>query len=544
MKLFLYYASHSIFNQIKKLLRTWVAVFILVCVLLGGLIGIGAGFLIESLPEGETPPADEEVLPEEEEEMPTAEEIHVIADLVTTAVLLVALTLGILRADKSGSQIFQGGDVALLFPSPMKPQSVLLFRLSCGLGSILIVGLYLLFQIPNMIELGAVFIVSLFLALGLTVVLSQFVSVLFYLLSTAHPRMKKYLRGGLYAFLALLLLGVFAVYETTGVSPIEAAALFFASPYTRLFPLFGWLKGGFMYAMEGDLLFAAIGFLMAAAGGAGLLALCYRIKADYYEEAVAATEEKAAALLAASEGRAAARKKERADGVRRDGLRHGNGASVFFFKAVYNRFRFAYFRVFTKTSVLYLFAAACVAAVYLLTTKGKGDGLTYLFVTGLILGGLSFFRALGSPLNTDLSQSVFFMSPDSHRSKLFYSLLGGSACLALDLIPALLVSTLVFWVNPLYTLLLLLFIASVDLYSAGVGVFLELILPTSLDKNVRAVFLVMFVYFGLLPVAAALILGWLLVNAILGFLLGTATCLAVGGVLLLFAPAILSSGRR
>ena len=543
MKLFFYYASHALFNQVKKLLRTWVAVFILVCVLLGGLIGVGAGLLAEHALPDEEPPVEEEVLPEE---APTTEEVLLIADLVATGVLLLALTLGLLRADKSGNEIFQGGDVAILFSSPMKPQSVLLFRLTCGLGSMLILALYLLFQIPSMLSMGVgfVFVLSLFLTLGLTVVLSQFVSVLFYLLSSAYRKVKKSLRAWLYAFLALLVLGVFAVYMRNGGTPVAAAMSFFSSPYTRLFPLFGWLKGGFMYALEGKPLLSAIGFLLSAAGGALVLLLCYRVKADYYEEAVSATEERTARLAAAAEGRTIKRKKERADRLKRDGLRHGRGASVFFFKALYNRFRFATLRVFTKTSVLYLFVSLCVAAVYLLATKGEGDGRTYLFVTGLILGGLSFFRALGSPLNTDLAQNIFFMSPDSHRSKLFYSLLGGSACLFLDLLPALLVSTLLLWVNPLYTLLLLLFAVSIDLYSSGVGVFLELVLPASLDKNIRAAFFVLFVYFGLLPVAAALLLGWLLVNAVLGFLLGTLSALLVGGVLLLFAPAILSSGRK
>ena len=38
MRLFGYYALHSFVNQLKKLCRTWVLVFILVCLVLGGLI--------------------------------------------------------------------------------------------------------------------------------------------------------------------------------------------------------------------------------------------------------------------------------------------------------------------------------------------------------------------------------------------------------------------------------------------------------------------------------------------------------------------------
>ena len=47
MRLFLYYAAHSVKNQIKKLLKSKVLIFILICVVMGALIGIGAGKLAE-----------------------------------------------------------------------------------------------------------------------------------------------------------------------------------------------------------------------------------------------------------------------------------------------------------------------------------------------------------------------------------------------------------------------------------------------------------------------------------------------------------------
>ena len=45
MKLFGYYAWHSFVNQVRKMLKTWVLIFILVCMLIGGLIGGGAAKL-------------------------------------------------------------------------------------------------------------------------------------------------------------------------------------------------------------------------------------------------------------------------------------------------------------------------------------------------------------------------------------------------------------------------------------------------------------------------------------------------------------------
>ena len=48
MKLFLYYALHTFKNQLKKLFKTWVLVFIVLCALIGGLIGFFAATLSEA----------------------------------------------------------------------------------------------------------------------------------------------------------------------------------------------------------------------------------------------------------------------------------------------------------------------------------------------------------------------------------------------------------------------------------------------------------------------------------------------------------------
>ena len=42
MRLFLYYAAHTFKNQLKKIFKSWVLIFILACALVGGLIGFTA----------------------------------------------------------------------------------------------------------------------------------------------------------------------------------------------------------------------------------------------------------------------------------------------------------------------------------------------------------------------------------------------------------------------------------------------------------------------------------------------------------------------
>ena len=45
MRLFGYYAWHSVVNQLRKLFKTWVLIFLVICMAIGGFIGIGAAML-------------------------------------------------------------------------------------------------------------------------------------------------------------------------------------------------------------------------------------------------------------------------------------------------------------------------------------------------------------------------------------------------------------------------------------------------------------------------------------------------------------------
>ena len=69
MSLFAYYAWHSFKNQLKKLFKTWVLIFLLVCMLLGGLIGGGIATL-ENIAEDQNPGTEIEDITEDPVDVP------------------------------------------------------------------------------------------------------------------------------------------------------------------------------------------------------------------------------------------------------------------------------------------------------------------------------------------------------------------------------------------------------------------------------------------------------------------------------------------
>lgn len=538
MRLFGYYAVHAVFNQIKKLCRTWVVVFILVCALGGGLIGVGVAMLEDKAEENSADEIEEVIDDEPIDPAEMAQRLELIAG----AAILALFIYEALSAEKNGSAIFQPADVALLFPSPMKPQSVLMFRLGTQIGVAVFAGLYMLLQLPNLtvnMGLNLTQALSLILIFALSVLFGKLIQLTLYLLGSNHARVRRGIRPAVYGLLALLLAAYLAAWKTTGGGDVLGTAeALFNAPATRFIPVWGWIKGLVAYACAGDLphFLLSLGLLLAAAvllvWGIG------RMKVDFYEDAMAKSEETAELQREAREKGMLARrgsKAEHSDAVRRDGLRHGWGASVFFHKTLYNRFRFARFGFLTKTTVTYLLAAAGAAIL----ARTVLDDHTLLYPS-LALAALAFFRALGNPLASDTKMELFRSIPESPWKKIGWSLLGGSVCCLLDALPALLLACLLLGTSPLPIPAWLLLILSVDFYATIVGAFIDLSVPGSTGKTVKQLLQIFFVYFGLVPDVALVAYGIVTENAVPFLLIAAAVNIALGLVFFGVTPLFLT----
>ena len=554
MKLFFYYAFHSFVNQLRKVLKTWVAVFLLVCIVIGAAIGFGAAKIsdlkdAQDAIDAQTETVDDVELPPELEDYTdgaTMEETlgidrHQLVELVAGAVILAVFVMQIAGADKNGSKIFLPADVTLLFAAPMRPQSVLLFRLMTQLGMALLGSVYLLFQLPNLtlnLGLSTAAALSIILTWFATIFTAKLTQVLLYLLCSSHERLKANLRRILIAVLAAVLAGYLAFWQSSGLAPAAAAAKLFCAPWTRFSPLWGWLKGVAIFAAEGPLWAAAACLAATALGCVGLMAISLHLDVDFYEDAMSQSEETAermARLQAEQPSRVMLRrKKDRSDRLRRDGLNHGRGASVFFFKTMYNRFRFAHLGFLTKTTETYLAAAVAVAVFCRMVLD-----VYSILPVALVLSACAFFRALGDPLPEDVENDYFRLVPEQTGAKLWYSLLGGAACCALDVLPAMVVGGIVMKAMPWQMLAWTAFAVSVDFFSSTVGTFISVSLPSSMDKTMRQVVMIMFVYFGLIPNAGIMVLGIVLHHVTAAAVIAAGVNVGLGLIFFALSPLFL-----
>lgn len=536
MGLFFYYAWHSLKNQFKKLFKTWVLVFILVCGLIGGLIGWGAA----SLEEMAEDTAEETAEPFEEEET-VIEGDTIVTDLGITgtealemgmmAVTVIALSINILNAEKNGTKLFLPADVTLLFASPLKPQSVLMFRLATQLSTALAGSVYLLFQLPNlMLNMGLSLYsaLSLFAAWFFIMIFSKIVQTLLYLLEAENKNLKNLVRTGLYAFYGIAAAGFIIYSLSSDASLVTKAVSYFNAPATRWIPVIGWVKGFTMSVFENKPLYALLFAVLLLASASFMLIVISRMDCDFYEDAMQKSEETAQLIEKmqnSKRGIAFAGKRKFSEKLDRDGFLRGSGSDVYFFKTLFNRFRFAKFRFFTKTMITYILACAALGLIMRIVVESQSV-LPMMF----LLAAMVFFRSLGNPMNEDVQLSYFTLIPESTFRKLFFSLAGGTASCFLDVLPAVLIGTLITGGSLLSALLWMIPVMTVDFYATCVSTFLDLSIPESIGKTVKQVIQIMFIYFGLLPDIALIAFGFVrgseffaamsvtFVNLFLGFL--------------------------
>lgn len=543
-RLLLYYVGHTFINSIKKLFRTWVIVFFLVCFGIGIVLGVGGGIIgamIDEEMSGDTEDSEYIEEPEEsiEDEMPE-EYVLPTVDLVCSAVILIFLFTSLYGADKNGTSIFNMADVNFLFCAPMKPQTVLLFKTLLQMGLTLVSSIYLAFQIPNLVlnlglPIGTVILA--FAVLIITIIISKLVTVCAYTVVATHPRLRPWVKRSILAAV-ILIAGSFMMYQRTSALPIyESAMKFFASEVSRYIPIYGWLKGIVMYALEGNIAGSILCGLAIVAAGTIAVFLTWHMNADFYEDAIASAQKVQDALQAAQENRRIG--KERPEKLKRDGLT-GEGANVFLHKSIYNRRRFAHLGFFTKTMETYLVVGVGMACV--LRFAAQSSNLT--IITAIYMFFL-FFRSFENPISSELKLNHIYLVPEKPMKKLFYCLIAGEVDNILDFTIPYVVTCIVLMPSSIFEAVAwYLMLVTFQTCAGCMGAFLELSLSTGLNENIMAMLQFFLKTLICVPYIMFIVFGVIL--NILPIMLIICALISVGAiaVMLYFSALLLERGRR
>lgn len=556
MRLWGYYALHTFINTIKKIFKSKVMIVILCSFLIGGVIGGSVGFissLVEDQAQTESSVSKDDKTNDPaqmEEDFMTvhADAIRESIPAATMILLLVVVLWGIYGGSKKGSDFFLMADANILFAAPLKAQTVLMFRLSFQILALLFFTFYLIFQVPSMkliLGLDNFAIVAIFLAWGMLLFMSKLMSVFTYTLTATYEHLKKYVVPFVFAVGLLVVAATGAVYISTGSDYMATLRLTYGADWSNYIPVFGWYKAMVMNVINGHVL-ASLGYM--ALNLVFLIALVWgiwHIKADFYEDALAGAQKRDDMTKAALEGRninkdkkqSAKRAQKLEHKVRKSYELKGWGASVFLHKSILNRRRFSKFGFVTNTLLLYLAIGGLGAAFMAYKTD-----LREISVIGLIMALTLFFRNFGNPIEIESSHNWLFLVPEDPYKKVLYAILAGSVDCVLDLLPGIVVATVILRVNPLMALLWLATLVSMDFMFSCFGLLLQAILPSSAMDVVKSMLQMMLRAFIIVVIAIAFAIGTVLQGLALGAVFCMFTSLAVGTICFIVYPSLLHRG--
>ena len=556
MRLWGYYALHTFINTIKKIFKSKVMIVILCSFLIGGVVGGSVGFissLIEDQAQTESSVSKDDKTNDPaqmEEDFMTvhADAIRESIPAATMILLLVVVLWGIYGGSKKGSDFFLMADANILFAAPLKAQTVLMFRLSFQMLALLFFTFYLIFQVPSMkliLRLDNFAIVAIFLAWGMLLFMSKLMSVFTYTLTATYEHLKKYVVPFVFAVGLLVVAATGAVYISTGNDYMATLRLTYGADWSNYIPVFGWYKAMVMNAINGHV-FASLGYM--ALNLVFLIALVWgiwHIKADFYEDALAGAQKRDDMTKAALEGRninkdkkqSAKRTQKLEHKVRKSYELKGWGASVFLHKSILNRRRFSKFGFVTNTLLLYLAIGGLGAAFMAYKTD-----LREISVIGLIMALTLFFRNFGNPIEIESSHNWLFLVPEDPYKKVLYAILAGSVDCVLDLLPGIVVATVILRGNPLMALLWLATLVSMDFMFSCFGLLLQAILPSSAMDVVKSMLQMMLRAFIIVVIAIAFAIGTVLQGLALGAVFCMFTSLAVGTICFIVYPSLLHRG--
>ena len=556
MKVWGYYAFHTFINSIKKIFKSKIIAVILCCMVIGGLVGGTVGvigsFVEDRMETGEsTEYEDEDVSGDDaevEEEM-TEEDIAFLKDCIAagTMILLLAFLLwGIYSGSKNGGDIFMMADVNFLFPAPMKAQSVLMFRLSFQMVALMFGSLYLVFQIPNLVinaGLDAFAVVTIFIAWIMFLFLSKIMSVFTYTLTATHERLKSKVIPFVLTVAAVVFLATAAVFLATGKDVAKTLALTYCSPWSDYVPVFGWFKAMVMNGINGNIPSTVVFLVLNLLTVFVLCFFTWRLKADFYEDALTGAAKREELTKAASEGRnlqqdekKSARRAKRLEKKAETNLK-GWGASTFFHKNMMNRKRFSKFGFVTNTMLTYFTVGILLGAFF-----WKATDIREIDIIGFIFAGILFFRNFGNPIGVETSHNWLFLVPDNPYKKVFFALMPGIVDSALDLIPGLLAATVILGCNPLATLLWYVTLISMDFMFSCFGILMEALLPASSMDMVKSIMQMMFRFMIIVVIIICFMVGSIISGVVLGAVICIVVDILIGIACFVAYPSLLHNG--
>ena len=340
--------------------------------------------------------------------------------VIVFSMLLFALYSGTKRLDSK----FSMSDVNLIFVSPIKPQTVLLYGIIKKIALELLASIYILYQIPNALRnfnvpaINQIVLVLSFLIYQL--IFCNMLKLFIFALNTKYSMLGQVIRQTIKGLLIVITTGALFVLVKGDIKATWEKLLNVVvhSSWVGDIPIVGWMREISIQVIKGMNISTLLYLLLFLLISILMLYITYNLKLDYYEDMLSGAEQYNAAknIKMTKEASVSGNKSPLLKPIRKKSLRLNNayGAKVLYFKHL-NEYIKRSFVFFINTYSLILLAASIVLGIF-----AKSLDIKVIF---LISCGLLFFSAgMASKIYNEIYHYFIFLLPDTPHRKLFYGM--------------------------------------------------------------------------------------------------------------------------
>lgn len=389
---------------------------------------------------------------------------HVVVGII--AILAYFFSYAAAKSGKDGvNRIFSEADAHILFASPMRPQSLLIYGLSNQLLAGIFSSVFLLFQVGNFYNFGitGAQVWVIFVAWIMVAIKYALVRMLSYVIIDRWPQGQKLVT--VYAFLAigiLLLSGVLAY--SGGGSFSQMLSRFMGMPQLRYFPLAGWvlvLIEGLMLGMQ---LEHWLMLLLLIATIPLTFYFVYRKPVDFYEDAQLFAKPQNLAGSNSNVSLQELMKPKKDQKVSYVGIGAGLGASTLFYKQVLEKRRQRKFYL-GFAFLMYLAYAILLSYLSLKLHAFPPRWLGIIYAGSFVM--MRFTMSSINPLAFELNNPYFFLYPMKAFERSLYGQLAGVMFMAVDVLPGFLLCVILGGIPLIPALLLFIMMLSASMVTTA-----------------------------------------------------------------------------
>ncbi len=398
----------------------------------------------------------------------------------------------------NGAAMFSMADVNLIFVSPFKNTKVLFYGLLSQLGRSLTLGLFILYQTALVnSNYGVTFkdLIWVLLGYGITVFLSQMLSMLIYSITSSSDKKVKAAKAVYYGIFGAFVL--YLLYSANSLGGINIANLVSASKGSvmRAFPVSGITALLVEGIMEENLKYIGLSLIYCVAFPVVFYFIVYFFGRDFYEDVLKSAEVSFSAITARKEGKAQEMAPRNVK-VGKTGFKGGFGASALSFKHKIENRRSSTF-LLKGTSIMFIVLSAVYSFIF------KDPIMIFALNAYMLTIGVGTGRWA-----KELNLPYVYLIPEKNYKKLFHILKEQVPTLITESILCFIPVYLIIGLSPFETAAMVLGRISFGFLFIGVNLLLQRLFGTS-EKKVLVVFVyfIMNVVFALPGIIAAVVLG-------------------------------------